>query len=410
MAAQLLPAGPFHTFGSDIVDSGNNRVHFAGVNWYGFECASMVAGGLDRQPLDTICQRIVDLGFNLVRLPFCVQVVLDNPQVTAFLDANPGLQGRPALEIMDAVIASLENHGLKVILDSHRADADWSTQSNGLWYTDTVSEADWIEAWRQIVQRYRGNTTIIGCDMHNEPCTPPLDNNLPNNSGSVWGFGDAGGGSPGRNWPSAAQRAGDAVLEINPNLLIIVEGVRFDPAGPTFQGQNHSYWPGGNLSGVGNSAPPRRPGPVPIVLSVDDRLVYSAHDYGPHISHGMPWCQAGTTAETPDACRAVWDAAWGYIVKNGLAPVWIGEFGTPNHPITDPQIAHAQDRWFTYLVNYIRDHGINWCYWALNGTQSLSLPASGRNPDNPEGYGILDTTWSQAASQATMLKLAAIQT
>ncbi len=66
----------------------------------------------------------------------------------------------------------------------------------------------------------------------------------------------------------------------------------------------------------------------------------------------------------------------------------------------------AQGYWFTYLVNYIKTNNLNWCYWCLNGTQSL---APGRDPSTADWYGVLDPTWSTAASQPMMIKLQSIQ-
>jgi endoglucanase len=68
-------------------------------------------------------------------------------------------------------------------------------------------------------------------------------------------------------------------LSLNPDLLIFAEGVRYDPAGPVFNGSNELYWPGGNLVGVGEAGGGRT-APRPLTLSVPNRLVYSAHDYG----------------------------------------------------------------------------------------------------------------------------------
>jgi hypothetical protein len=67
---------------------------------------------------------------------------------------------------------------------------------------------------------------------------------------------------------------------------------------------------------------------------------------------------------------------------------------------------NPQGNWFSYLEQYIKDHNINWCYWALNGTQSA---APGRDPSQPDWYGVLDPTWKGSASQPMMSKLRTIQ-
>jgi aryl-phospho-beta-D-glucosidase BglC (GH1 family) len=399
------------------VDAAGRTVRLAGVNWYGFDCPSMVAGGLDHQPLDSICQQIAALGFNHIRLPFSVQLVQSNPPISSHLDRNPSLRGRSALQILDAVISSAGRAGLRAVLDCHRSDAGWSTQSNGLWYSQAYSASAWTSSWLTIVQRYAGNSTVIGCDLRNEPGAPPTDPHAwPRNGGAVWGYTDPRNttGQP-DDWAAAAQACGNAILSVNPNLLIFIEGVRSDPAGPSANGG--TYWPGGNLMGVGTTAGPRK-SPVPITLSVPNRLVYSAHDYGPDMYAGLPWGQPNSSQAQ---CWAVWDQTWGFIVKNGIAPVWLGEFGTvngykpgdktPRQYYTDPNNANPQGAWFSHLVSYLADlqtrYGSgHWCYWCLNGTQSA---AEGRDPSRPDWYGVLNPTWSGAASQPLMAKLRSIQ-
>lgn len=429
-AGHLLPSGYLRTSGSQIVDVNGNVVRLAGVNWYGFDCSSMVVGGLDHQTVDAICQKTVSLGFNCIRLPFCVQVVASNPVIVNYLGANTGLVGKTALEIMDVVINTAGAYGLKVVLDSHRAEAGWSEQSNGLWYTQAYSDQVWISSWKTLVQRYASNQTVIGADLHNEPGAPPQDGAAwPQNNGSEWGYNDPNptyntSTYPG-DWAAAAQRAGNAILSVNPNLLIFVEGVRYDPAGPNLNGTSYLYWPGGNLVGVSSPGGPR-PSGVNIQLSVNnqpvtDKLVYSAHDYGPEMYSGLAWCQVnpdGTgSGASSDACYSIWDQSWGYLVRNKIAPVMIGEFGTvngykpnddtPQQDYTDINSDHvAQGYWFTYLVNYLSTKGISWCYWSLNGSQSL---APGRDPSQADWYGVLKPDWSDYASAPMMKKLQTIQ-
>lgn len=410
----LLPSGYLHTQGGDLLDQNNQPVRIAGVNWYGFDCNSMVPGGLDRRPLDDICATIQNLGFNSIRLPFCVHVVLDNPQRHDLLEAEPDLQGASALEIMDGLISAAGNRGLKVILDSHRASPGWSTQTNGLWYNRRYPESAWLDSWETLARRYAGNSTVIGCDVHNEPGSPPPNPEAwPGNGGSLWGYGDPLFGGEPRDWAAAATRAGNRILASNPNLLILVEGVRYDPAGPS---ENHdSYWFGGNLTGVGHSAIPERLTPVKIELDVPNRVVYSPHDYGPAMYHSLPWAQPGTTANSPSASDSVWDHTWGFIAEQEIAPILIGEFGTPNglhtrdggNPSEYAAVndANPQGDWFSYLVDYIQAHGLNWMYWCLNGTQ---CDAPGRQAGQVEGYGVLSPDWASVASSPVIDKLSSI--
>ena len=51
--------------------------------------------------------------------------------------------------------------------------------------------------------------TVIAIDLKNEP-----------HGGTVWD-----GSNAQNNWRRAATRAGNAILDINPNLLIVIEGI-----------------------------------------------------------------------------------------------------------------------------------------------------------------------------------------
>jgi endoglucanase len=408
---RLLPSGHLHTRGAQIVAGDGTPVRLAGVNWYGFETPSMVVGGLDHRSFEDICATIVDLGFNMIRLPFSMEMVTSSIGVESHVDREPSLRGRRPIDIMDRLVDTAGRHGLKVILDSHRCEAAWSLQSNGLWYTPEYSESRWIESWLTLVDRYQGTPTVVGCDLRNEPGSPPQDPDAPPQlGGAEWGTG-----GDGRDWAAAAERVGDAILTHNRDLLICVEGVRDDPSGPRLDGAHHGYWPGGNLSGVGRAGGRRRD-PRPIRLRLPHRLVYSVHDYGPDMARGLAWAQLGSTASTAEACRAVWDQTWGYLVRHRVAPVWVGEFGTPNggrlgdqtppSDYTDVNDRNAQGAWFTYLVDYIRELGLSWSIWALNGTQS---PGPGRVAGEPEWYGVLRPDWVHVASSPMMAKLHAIQ-
>jgi endoglucanase len=77
---------------------------------------------------------------------------------------------------------------------------------------------------------FNGNPTVIGVDLRNEPHLIG-----PNGvSGSCWTGDPATNGCPtsltSHNWPVAAETAGNAILAINPKLLIFVEGNDWHPA------------------------------------------------------------------------------------------------------------------------------------------------------------------------------------
>jgi endoglucanase len=345
--AQAAGTGYWHTSGNQILDANNQPVRIAAVNWYGFETTTFVAHGLWAADYKAILNLIKNSGYNTVRIPLSDQLVAQNPVPPSTAINRNGMNtdiatNATALQILDLIIAHCSSIGLRVILDNHRSNAGDSAQEEGLWYTNAWPESTWLANWRTLTTRYLGNTTVIGMDIRNEPHGPVC-----------WG-GDPAGCSSANDWHAAAQRAGNAILAINPNLLIFVEG--------NDRYNNSFTWWGGMLRGVANR---------PVVLSVANRVVYSAHDYGPHLA-GQPWFNGSTT---PASLAAVWDQNFGYIHNQNLAPVWIGEFGTTNVS-SDIQnnSAGSQGQWFSAMVSYLAGKSaMSWAYWAMNGNDSYAL-------------------------------------
>ncbi|WP_460327034.1 cellulase family glycosylhydrolase [Paenibacillus sp. YSY-4.3] len=323
--------GYLHTEGNKIVDSSGREVHFSGVNWFGFETGNNVVHGLWARNWEEILDDIQRLGYNSIRLPFSNEVL--NPgKMPDSIDAtkNPDLAGLNSIQIMDKIIEGAGQRGLKVILDNHRSNAGVSAQESGLWYTADYPESRWIADWESLTRKYLNNDTVVAMDLRNEP-----------HAAACWGCGD-----PATDWRIAAEKAGNAILAINPNLLILVEGNEcYAPGGNNdpWTGADCTWW-GGNLQGAKD---------YPVRLNVPNRLVYSPHEY-PASVYNQPWFSA---PDYPSNLPQVWEKYWGYLKQD--YPILFGEFGT--------HLATESDRlWLNSLADYIRQHGLNWTFWSLN--------------------------------------------
>jgi fibronectin type 3 domain-containing protein len=128
-------------------------------------------------------------------------------------------------------------------------------------------------------------------------------------------------------------------------------------------------WWGGNLEGAQA---------FPVVLNTPNHVVYSAHDYGPNL-FGQSWFNSNTT---DSSLVGVWTKFWGYLNANGIAPVWVGEFGTTNNNSDiENSTPGSQGQWFQSLVSFLQSNpAINWTYWALNGEDSYALLDSNYDP------------------------------
>ncbi|KAB1990049.1 cellulase family glycosylhydrolase [Streptomyces triticiradicis] len=334
-------AGYWHTDGRKLLDAQNQPVRMAGINWFGFETSNYVAHGLWSRDYKSMIDQMKTLGYNTIRLPYSDDI-FKGTQPTGISYAgglNADLQGLDSLQVMDKIVGYAGSVGLKVVLDRHRPD---SSAQSALWYTSAVPETTWIADLKALATRYQGNTAVIGIDLHNEPHDP-----------ACWGCGDTS-----TDWRLAAERAGNAVLSANPSLLVFVEGVQ------TVNGQ--STWWGGNLAGVANA---------PVRLNVANRLVYSAHDYATSVAQ-QPWF---SDPSFPANMPAIWDKYWGYIFKQNIAPVWLGEFGTTLQSAVD-------QKWLAALVDYLRPtstygaDSFNWTFWSWN-------------PNSGDTGGILKDDW-----------------
>lgn len=352
--ASTFADGPLSTSGSAIVDSAGNEVEIRAVNWFGLETPDSTPHGLWARNWQDMMDQMKEEGFNAIRLPFSGELVATggNPQGIDYAK-NPDLVGLSGLEIMDKVVAYADEIEMKVILDHHRVDAGNSAQENGLWYTGEYSEQDWIDHWVELAQRYEGNDAIIAADLHNEPHGP-----------ATWGDGGA------TDWARAAEAAGNAIHAVNPDWLIVVEGIG------SYQGDN--YWWGGNLQGVADR---------PVVLDQDDKLVYSAHDY-PASVYDQPWFSDGSNL------AEVFSEHWGFIHEQGIAPILIGEFGSKLETDVDRAWADAIVRYLggDYDLDGVSDldpgaSGMSWAWWSWN-------------PNSGDTGGILNDDWTTVRQNA----------
>lgn len=343
-----VPPGPpsrwLHTSGAQIVDDSGAAVRLTGISWFGFETSTFAPHGLWKRSLGAILDDVAALGYNMLRIPFASQM-LDAGSTPSGIDftQNPALAGKKPLELLDALIAGASARGLRVVLDRHRPDAE---AQSALWYTAAYSEKRWIADWTMLALRYAKDPTVIGFDLHNEP-----------HGAATWGSGDLA-----TDWRLAAERAGAAVQAVNPELLVFVEGVE------TVDGLG--TWWGGNLRAAKRS---------PVRLPVANHVVYSPHEYPASVAP-QPWLSA---PDFPANLPAVWDATWGYLVAENIAPVWIGELGTKYETAGD-------QAWLGALASYVARTDMSFAFWCLN-------------PDSSTG-GILQGDWhsTEAAKQAVI--------
>jgi len=353
------PHFPLRTAGRWIVDQSGTRVKLACVNWGGADLKDGIVGGLHLRSARRIAHTFKDMGFNCVRLPWSVWMVQTNPAVAIelvdkLLAANPDLKGLRALEILDAVIDACAQEGLMVILDNHVSDGIWccsDVDENGLWYNSRWPVSSWLQAHMELAARYARQPWVVGSELRNEVRT------------SIAGSPRWGGGGA-NDWHAAATKAGNAVLSVNPNILVVVGGINY----------------GKDLSGVYK---------LHVQLQNQEKLVYSAHSYS--------WSYPAL----PDNYQDLKDQIgkdWGFILESGrsyTAPVWVSEFGTFSDCHKDT-CAH----WWPDFLQYLAEGDLDWAVWHGDGTWSRDDLHPFLGPTN---YGVLAANWRQPASEGELL-------
>jgi endoglucanase len=166
-SSQPSPTPGLRAAAGALVDENGNEVCLTGVSWFGFETSTFAPHGLWARGWQDLLDQILASGFNLLRLPFCNQV-LDERRMPNSIDyaKNPDLRNLTSLEVMDRIVAGAGERRMRVLLDRHRPTAD---EQSELWYTEATPEARWIRDWVSLAQRYHEQPAVIGTDLHNEP-------------------------------------------------------------------------------------------------------------------------------------------------------------------------------------------------------------------------------------------------
>lgn len=340
------------TEGSHIVDMNGTEVWLTGCNWFGYNTGTNIFDGVWNCNLEESLEAIADRGFNVLRVPMSAELLLqwkngEYPRANYNNAYNEALNSMNSLEIFDYVLSLCEKNGMKVIIDIHTAKTDASGHNHPVWYRDDITEDDFIESLSWCAQRYKANDTIIGYDLKNEPHGKASE--TPH---AIWNDSD----SP-DNWKKVAERAGNAVLDANPHALIIIEGIQIYPK--NIQANNfvsandeddyYNTWWGANLMGVKD---------YPIDFGSPERnkqIVYSPHDYGPRV-YEQPWFEGGFTYES--LYRDAWHDYWLYIQEDGIAPIFVGEWGG--------FMEGDNLKWMEYFRQLIAEKHLHHTFWCFN--------------------------------------------
>jgi len=234
------------------------------------------------------------------------------------------------------VIDKCAQRGILVMLDNQRSA--FGSDIPPLWYdNNTYTEAYVLSAWDTLLQRFGSKWNLFALDLKNEPHTIA-------SWGMDWQWSD---------WNKAVERFITHLSTNNPTYrgLFFVEGIDTSPNVDTPNPNPYGCFWGENLMGVERH--PIRTGNT----SLDNRVIYSPHVYGPDVFHMTYFDVGNFPANMPE----IWDLHYGYVAKMKANPVIIGEWGG----------RYAQgsldERWANALVQYMRTNCLtDQFYWCLN--------------------------------------------
>jgi aryl-phospho-beta-D-glucosidase BglC (GH1 family) len=353
---------PLSTKSGRIIDAEGNDFIIKGVNWWGANGSQYpysvnhskgtdthaMPFGLHMQEMDSIILAIKTAGFNAVRLPFSNELLHDKtPAQADWIGPNTTLIGLTPLQVLDTIIQKLTEQGIFVILNNHSTTTHWccNYDFNGLWYGKNLyydqTPKQWIADWKMMAERYLNNPKVIGMDLRNE-VRPLRMQHIPLPKNPNWGRKNK------RDWHKYATLAGNAIHEVNPNLLIIVEGINAQ-----VRFLSHLKFP--HLSPVHKR---------PVVLKVPHKLVYEVHNYSFSWSKSnllFPKRQVKYTDLTSEERKEHYERLWGFVADSTFeysAPVLLGEFGCSSD---GSEVAP----WLKDLSEYIQMKRFGFCWWTL---------------------------------------------
>ncbi|XP_016552886.1 glycosyl hydrolase 5 family protein isoform X2 [Capsicum annuum] len=352
-----------------IVNEGGQRVKLSCVNWVS-HLEVMVAEGLSKQPVDTISKSITNMGFNCVRLTWPLFLFTNDSLVSltvrqsfnnlglvesiAGLQANnPSILDLSVLQAYQAVVASLGNNNVMVILDNHISKPGWCCSNfdgNGFFGDQYFNPDLWVQGLTKVATTFNNVTNVVGMSLRNELRGPRQNVN---------------------DWYRYMQKGAEAVHAANPDVLVILSGLYFDK----------------DLSFLSKR---------PLNLTFSGKLVFEIHRYS--FTDTKSW----ETGNPNQVCGQIVNdimSKGGFLLGQGY-PLFVSEFGVDQRGINV-----NDNRYFNCFLGLAAELDFDWALWTLVGSYYLREGVVGLN----EFYGVLDWNWCEPRNSSFLQRISAVQ-
>lgn len=172
----------------------------------------------------------------------------NKPNTNVDADANPDLEGKTGMDVLEILVDKAAKKGLLIMLDYHRIRSEDDIPE--LWYDDEYPESEVINIWGKVLDRLGKKWNVFAIDLKNEP-----------HGAASWGL------QKDTDWNQAAERI---IRALGPKFdnFFFVEGStqNVDTDSPS---QKAFFW-GENLQGV-------KKHPVLPGEKWNTQVVYSPH-------------------------------------------------------------------------------------------------------------------------------------
>lgn len=352
-----------------VVDESGSRVKLACVNWPS-HLEPVLAEGLGKRPVGAIAADVAAMGFNCVRFTWPTFLVTDasysdltvaqsfqrlnlTESLAGIRVNNPGVVDLKLIDAFKAVVSSLGEHNLMVILDNHLSKPGWccsNTDGSGF-FGDTYFDPDvWVDGLTKMATMFAGVPNVVGMSLRNELRGPRQNVN---------------------DWYKYMQRGAEAVHAANPRVLVILSGLSFD-----------------NDLAFLNSRP--------VNLSFTGKVAFEVHWYS--FSNGPEWSSGNANQACARITAGITRRAF-YLLDRGW-PVILSEFGVDNRGVNT-----NDNRYYGCAAAAAADLDLDWALWALQGSYYLREGVLGLD----EVYGVLDWAWCRPRNDTALRRVQALQ-
>ncbi|KAF3775361.1 Endoglucanase [Nymphaea thermarum] len=378
-----------------VDDETGKRVKLTCVNWVS-HVDTVVAEGLNKQPLDSISTLISTMGFNCVRLTWPLFLFTNESysnltvrssfqtfnlieSIAALQFHNPHLIDLPLIDAFKAVVSSLASNSILVILDNHISKPGWccsQSDGNGFFNDQYFDPNTWIRGLVRVATMFRDTPQVVGMSLRNELRGPKQNQ---------------------QQWFQYMQKGAEAVHAANPKLLVILSGLSFDT----------------DLSFVR-----KRGGGTSVKLSFPNKLLLTGRwlpcRYA--FSDGQAWVN-GNPNQVCGSVASSFMRRGGFLLTGSISssngsdsevgeggeeyyPLFISEFGV------DQRGVNVNDnRYLNCILGVMAEMDMDWALWTLQGSYYVRQGKIGLD----ETYGLLDWNWCAPRKGSLLARISSLQ-